>query len=80
MHTMTATTHKVPRSDSFLRIWHIVGDKKQNIPALIPIGRTTWLRGVKEGKYPKPVQLTERTVAWKAEDIRALIEKLGGAV
>ncbi len=63
----------------FVRIWQIVGNKKTNIPALIPIGRTTFLNGVKSGKYPKPVKLGERTTAWKVEDIRALIVKLGGA-
>jgi predicted DNA-binding transcriptional regulator AlpA len=63
----------------FLRIWHITGSKAKNIPALIPISRTTFLNGVKSGKYPKPVKLGERTTAWKVEDIRTLIDQLGGA-
>jgi len=74
----TATNHKLPET-GFLRIWDIVGDKKRKTPALIPIGRTTFLNRVKEGIYPKPVKITDRTVAWKVEDIRALIEKIGGA-
>ena len=61
----------------FLRIWDIVGNKKQNIPALIPIGRTSFLNGVKSGKYPKPVKLSERTTAWRVQDIRALIDSMG---
>jgi prophage regulatory protein len=64
----------------FLRIWQIVGDKKRNIPPLIPIGRTTFLNKVKEGKYPKPVKLGERITAWRVEDIKALIAEMGGAV
>ena len=63
----------------FVRIWQIVGNPKTNTPGVIPIGRTTFLNGVKSGKYPKPVKLGERTTAWKVEDIRALIGKLGGA-
>ena len=68
-------------SAGFYRIWHIIGNPKAEppIPALIPIGRTTFLNGVKSGKYPKPVKLGERTTAWKVEDIRALIGQLGGA-
>lgn len=62
----------------FLRIWQITGSKKRNIPALIPIGRTSFLNGVKSGKYPKPVKLGERTTAWKVEDIKLLIAELGG--
>jgi len=63
----------------FLRIWQIVGNPKAKppIPALIPIGRTTFLNGVKSGKYPKPVKLGERTTAWKVEDIRNLINNMG---
>lgn len=63
----------------FLRLSQIVGDKKTNTPALIPIGRTSFLNGVKSGKFPKPVKLGERTTAWKVQDIVALIAKLGGA-
>jgi prophage regulatory protein len=62
----------------FLRIWHIVGNKKTNTPALIPISRTTFLNGVKSGKYPKPVKLGVRTTAWRVEDIKALITEIGG--
>ena len=63
----------------FLRIWHIVGNPKSEppIPALLPIGRTSFLNGVKSGKYPKPVKLGERTTAWRVEDIKALIVSLG---
>lgn len=42
---------------------------------IFPIGRSTWWDGVKDGRFPKPVKLGERTTAWKVEDIRALIEK-----
>ncbi|OOZ44260.1 helix-turn-helix transcriptional regulator [Solemya velum gill symbiont] len=60
----------------FLRLNHIIGDKKRGIPGIIPVGRTTWLEGVKTGKYPKPVKLSPRTVAWRVEDVRALINEL----
>lgn len=78
---MTTTIHQLPEA-GFLRVWQIVGNPKANppIPPLIPIGRTTFLMGVKSGKFPAAVKLGERTTAWKVEDIRALIERLGGAV
>ncbi len=40
---------------------------------LIPVGRSTWWAGVKSGRYPKPVKLGPRMSAWKAEDVRSLI-------
>jgi len=63
----------------FLRLPQIIGNKKTNLPALIPISRTSFLNGVKSGIYPKPVKLGIRTTAWKIEDIRALIDRLGDA-
>ena len=42
----------------------------------IPICATSWWNGVKEGKYPQPVKIGMRTTAWRAEEIRDLIEQL----
>jgi prophage regulatory protein len=61
----------------FLRLPQIIGDKTADppIPAVIPIGRSTWWEGVKSGKYPQPVKLGPKTTAWRVEDIRALIAR-----
>lgn len=67
------------RETGFLRLSQIVGDKKANIPPIIPISRSSWLNGVKSGKFPAAVKLGERTTAWKVEDVRKLIDSLGGA-
>ena len=46
------------------------------ILSVIPVSRSSWLRGVKSGKYPEPVKLGERTTAWRVEDIFKLIDAL----
>jgi len=43
---------------------------------VIPVGKSSWWAGVKSGRYPKPVKLSERCTAWKAEDIHTLIKSL----
>jgi len=43
----------------------------------IPISRTAWFNGVREGRYPRPVKLGARSVGWKVEDVRQLIQSLG---
>jgi predicted DNA-binding transcriptional regulator AlpA len=45
--------------------------------AVFPVGKSSWWKGVKEGRYPKPVKIAPRTSAWRAEDIIALVERLG---
>lgn len=47
--------------------------------ACFPVSRSAWWAGVKSGKYPKPVKLSERTTAWRCEDIRALLASYGPA-
>lgn len=44
--------------------------------SVIPLGKTSWWEGVKSGRFPKPVKLSSRCTAWKAEDIRDLIKRL----
>lgn len=41
---------------------------------LIPIGKSSWWEGVKNGQYPQPVRIGKRVTAWRAEDIKTLIE------
>lgn len=43
----------------------------------IPVSKSTWWQGVKDGRFPQPVKLGAKTTAWRVEDIRALIERLG---
>jgi len=42
--------------------------------AVFPVGKTCWWQGVKTGRFPKPVKLSPRVTAWRAEDIRQLIK------
>ena len=47
---------------------------------LIPVSRSAWCAGCKNGRYPKPVKIGPRTTAWRAEDIKALLRKLSASV
>ncbi|MET0154609.1 MAG: AlpA family phage regulatory protein [Rickettsiales bacterium] len=42
----------------------------------IPVSRSTWWLGVKDGRFPAPVKLGKRIRAWRAEDIHALMQTL----
>lgn len=42
----------------------------------IPVSKSTWWAGIKSGKYPAGVKLSERVTAWRCEDIHALISQL----
>ena len=41
----------------------------------IPVSKSSWWQGIKDGRYPKPVKLGPRITAWRVEDIRTLINE-----
>jgi predicted DNA-binding transcriptional regulator AlpA len=70
----------LPRT-GFVRLSTILGSPKANppIPALIPIGRSSWYAGVKAQRYPKGIKLGPHTTVYRVEDIRRLIQDGTGA-
>ena len=75
-----AASTRLPET-GYLRLPQIIGDKKATppTPPLIPVGKSTWWAGVKDGRYPQPVKISERCTAWLVEDIRALIDSAKSA-
>lgn len=53
----------------FLRLEHVLD--------FIPVSAPVWWGGVKKGVYPKSIKLSANITVWKAEDIRALINRIG---
>jgi prophage regulatory protein len=68
--------HSLPTT-GYLRLHQIIGNRKADppIPSLIPVSKSTWWAGVKTGRYPPSVKLSERCTAWRVEDILLLIER-----
>lgn len=52
----------------FLRIRHVLN--------FIPVSRSTFWEKVRSGEYPQPIKLSPKVTAWRAEDIRDLIQRL----
>lgn len=78
----------------YLRLSQIIGRKENStdkngnkkrypqeaIPALIPVCKTTWWQGIRDGRYPPAIKLSERVTAWRVEDIRAFIQKTNSGI
>jgi len=65
---MDAQESEAGKKRGFLRLPQVL--------EIIPISKSTWWKGIKEGRFPKPVKLTERTSAWLREDIEVLCDQL----
>lgn len=44
-----------------------------DVLAKFPVGRSTWYAGMRAGRYPKPVRISQRAVGWSSKSIDALI-------
>jgi len=62
----------------YLRLSQILGNKKAEppVPAIIPVCPSTWWAGVKSGRYPAAVKLSKNCTAWRARDIRLLMDRI----
>lgn len=63
-----------------LRLKQIIGDDTSNPPLepLIPVKKSCWWQGVKNGRFPKPIKLTPRVTVWKDTDIYSFLTSLEG--
>jgi len=61
------STYKFPEI-GFLRLAQVL--------SFIPVSKTAWYEGIKNGIYPQPIKLSERSKAYRTEDIRELITQL----
>ena len=44
--------------------------------ALVPVSKSTWLAGVRSGKYPPAVKLSKGVTCWRRSAIDQLIQSL----
>ena len=68
---MTAATPASLPAEGLVRL--------RTVLQFIPVGKTTWWEGIRAGRYPAPVKIGTRAVAWDVAEIRALIERLSTA-
>ncbi len=58
-----------------LRLSQIIGDRNKGITPIVPVSRSAWWLGIKQGRYPKGRKLSERVTVWTCAEIRALIAR-----
>jgi predicted DNA-binding transcriptional regulator AlpA len=64
--------HEKP-NDALVRIGRIVGPN-----GLIPVSRSSFYQGIRDGIYPKAVRLGKRTSAWRMSELMRVIQRGAG--
>jgi prophage regulatory protein len=70
------TEHNI--APTFLRLKQIIGDDQSDPPisAIIPISKSAWWKGVKDGRYPSPIKLSSNVTVWRSDEIQALVDEV----
>ena len=61
--------------ERLFRVKDIVGDPSKGVRGILPISRSTWWLGVKEGRFPPPSKkLGQRITCWSEADIYKILD------
>lgn len=58
----------VEKPDALLRLPQVL--------STVPVSRSLWYLNVKTGKFPQPVKIGPRIVAWKLSDVQKLVDRI----
>ncbi|MDD2535312.1 MAG: AlpA family phage regulatory protein [Macromonas bipunctata] len=75
-HGTTRRNATATAGDSLAPLPHSELWRLSQVLAHVTVSRSTWFAGVKAGRYPQPVRLSNRRVAWRASDIRSFVAAL----
>jgi prophage regulatory protein len=70
-NTSRTVAKQKAQANNELALWRL-----ETVLAYVPLSRSSWLAGVKDGIYPKPVRISARRVAWRANEIEAFVRSL----
>ncbi len=48
----------------------------QHVLEIVPISKSAWWQGVRDGIYPQPIKLGPRITCWRASEIYEMIDNL----
>ena len=68
---MSKSSQGRPQQNHFPELGYV---RLSRILSVYPVSRSHWYQGVREGRYPQPVKLSEGISAWRVSEIRKLIE------
>lgn len=63
------STNEISGTKRLLRIAEIIAPGGP-----VPVGKSTWWDGVRQGRFPQPIKLGPRVTVWRSEDIEAFLE------
>ena len=64
------------KRNEFKKIRAVLNDKLlrlNQVLELVPVSASTWWTGCREGRFPEPLHISKRVTAWKASDVKRVL-------
>lgn len=61
---------------AFFQEDEIISVKKFGKVGILPVSKSTWRKGILDGKFPRPVQLGSKTNYWSGRALQQLLDDL----
>jgi prophage regulatory protein len=69
-----ATLPVIPES-GFIRVSQLLGTRRGTIP-ILPISRSGLYAWIRSGRWPAPIKLGPKVIAWPASVVRTALEEM----
>ena len=63
-------------AEGFVDTKQIIGDRKNNIPGVLPVSPSTWYEGIKSGRYEVEEVKDGGRTFYTVQSVRKILEKL----
>jgi prophage regulatory protein len=73
------TVSTIP-AEGFVRVSQLLGCRRRGLPGILPISRSGLYLWIREGRWPAPVRLGPKVIAWPAQQIREALEDMKGSL
>lgn len=71
-----ATSQPVIPQEGYVREAQLLGCRRRGWVAILPISRSGLRLWIKDGRWPAPVHLGPKVIAWPAEQVREALARM----
>jgi prophage regulatory protein len=70
------TSQPVIPAEGLVRVSALLGDRRRGLPAILPISRSGLYAWIRDGRWPAPIRLGPKIIAWPAQQIRETLDAM----
>ncbi len=65
----------IPES-GYVRVSQLLGCRRRGLVPILPISRSGLYAWIRQGRWPAPIRIGPKVIAWPAAQVRAALEEM----